>query len=65
LCVVEHILCLNIESVVSYVKRIRQVRRRQAHKRWTENYGKLLIFSMICVTTDWGTLYYLPVENQL
>lgn len=65
LCVVEHILCLENEDLASYVKRIGQVRRRQTHERWTENYGKLLYFLISCVTADRGTLYYLLVENQL
>ena len=65
LCVVEHFLCLSIENVVSYVKRIRLVRCRQANERGTESYGKPLIFGICCITTDWGSMYYLLVEKQL
>ena len=65
LCVVEHFLCLENEDLASYVKRIRLVRCQQANERGTESYGKPLIFWICCITTDWGSMYYLLVENQL
>ncbi len=33
LCIVEHIVCLILEDVAGYVKRIRQARCRQANER--------------------------------
>ena len=42
LCIVEHIVCLIIEDVAGYVKRIRQARCRQANERWTGSDGNNL-----------------------
>ena len=39
---VQHIVCHSIKGVARYVKRIRQVRSRQASERRTENNGQQL-----------------------
>jgi len=40
--IVEHLVCLILEGVAGYGKRIRQARCRQANERWAGNNGNNL-----------------------
>ena len=64
LCIVEHIVWPYSLDVAGYVKRIRQVRCRQANKRWTGSDGNNLKQQVSGLTTDWGLISW-PMVNRI
>ena len=64
LCIVEHIVCPILEDVAGYVKRIRQVRCRQANERWTGSDGNNLKQQVSGLTPDWGLISW-PMVNRI
>ena len=61
--VVQHIVCHSIKGVARYVKRISQVRSRQASERRTENNGKQLKISDKRFNGLLGVIHSLQVEK--
>ena len=55
--IVEHIVCLILEGVAGYVKRIRQAICRQASKRWAGSNGNNLKDLIRGLVADWGSSY--------